>query len=155
MPDSGINNLIASWISSPAGFVTSNFNDLDDPSGVQISYCLMNVGRDKCLRYSWGEDVERYPIPQATDHHFYYYQPESQHTRCFKSVDAIAQRVVDDWRVYGTEEFHVMLEGNIATWQELEDALTRIAGDCGLTISPSIWYEHNVSDTYFYINLSE
>lgn len=133
--------------------VDCTYNDLDDPSGVQISYARLNVGKDKCLRYSWWEEVERYPIAQLTDHQFYYYRTESRHYRCFDTIDAMAQRMVDDWRTFGTAEYYLLLEGQLATWQELGSALDRIAADYGLQIPYEIWYEHNVEDTYFYISL--
>ena len=129
--------------------VDTTYNDLDDPSGAQISYALMNVGKDKCLRYSWHESVERYPIASQTDHHFYY----NQERRCFDSVQAMAQWVVDDWRAYGTTEYYLMLERNMATWQDLGNALEEIAAGYGLKIPYTIWHEHHVEDTYFHIQL--
>lgn len=131
--------------------VDATYNDWDDPSGVQISYILLNVGRDGCLRYTWGEEMERYPIPQHTDHHNYYYWPGTH--RHFTDLQALAQRVVDDYRVYGTTEFYLMLEGKLAGWEELEPLLKQTASDYGLDPEFSIWYQQNVSDTYFRVVL--
>jgi len=141
-------NLDGAWY-----VVDTTYNDLGDPSGVQISYALMNVGKDKCLRYSWYEDVERYPIAEQTDYQFYYYQPESRYSRCFESIDAMAHQIVNDWRDHGTTRWYTMLDGQIATWQELGTALEQVAAGYGLEILYEIWYEHHVEDTYFYITL--
>lgn len=132
--------------------VDTTYNDLNDPSGTQISYSLMNVGRDRCVRYSWHKNVERYPIAEQTDHHFYYYLPGSN--RSFSSVEAMAQRIIDDWRVYGRKEYYMLLEGQITGWQELQTALETVAADYGLEIICEIWYEQQVEDTYFYISLN-
>ena len=131
--------------------VDATFNDLDDPSGVQNSYILLNVGREGCLRYSWGEEMERYPIPQHTDHHNYYLWPGT--SRCFDSLQAMAQRVVDDYRAYGTTEFYLMLERELADWEDLAQWLDQISTDYGLELHFGIWYQQNVEDTYFRVVL--
>ena len=131
--------------------VDATFNDLDDPSGVQVSYILLNVGREGCLRYSWGEEMERYPIPQHTDHHNYYLWPGTN--RCFDSLQAMSLRVIDDYRAYGTTEFYLMLEGSITGWEELAQQLQQTAADYGLSLSFGIWYQQNVEDTYFRVVL--
>lgn len=133
--------------------VDSTYNDLNDPSGVQISYGLLNVGRDKCMRYSWDAEMERYPIVDGTDHHFYYYREEAVSSRVFGDVNAMAQRIVDDWRAWGSTEFYLLLEGTTADWSELGTALEQTAEAAGFHLSYSIWHEHNVRDTYFYVKL--
>ena len=84
---------------------------------------------------------------------FYYYQPESRYSRCFESIDAMAHQIVNDWRDHGTTRWYTMLDGQIATWQELGTALEQVAAGYGLEILYEIWYEHHVEDTYFYITL--
>ena len=65
----------------------------------------------------------------------------------------MSQRVIDDYRVHGTSEFYLKLEGSVTGWEELEQQLQQTAADHDLELSFSIWYQQNVEDTYFRVVL--
>jgi len=133
--------------------VDATFNDSDDPSGVQVSYRLLNAGLDKCLEYQWDPVMERYPIAQNTDASYYYYAVDVSVPRLFLSLDEMAEDILRQWQSQGLTQRHLMLQGKIAQWNHLADALNTAANRQGLMVQYSIWAESNGQDTFFYVDI--
>ena len=134
--------------------VDATFNDYEDPSGVQISYRLLNAGTDKCTEYSWDSIMERNPLCPYTDSNYYYFTSPDGIGRVYGDLDSMARGILDAWQILGVAEHHMMLMDSSASWTSLAEALNREANIRGLQISYDIWVENNRWDTFFYVKLS-
>ena len=109
------------------------------------SYRLFNAGRDMCGEYTWGAELEYYPIADESDAHFYYYREEG---RAFSSLEALCDRIVDGLG-RGESTFSLMLKGRTASYTDLTAALSSALADTGKSRSYSVGYVNSASHTYY------
>lgn len=118
-------------------------------------YYLFNAGRDMCVYYEWGEEMEYYPISNNSgDDYFYFYtdiSSEYGYEKTYTDIDALAQMMFDEWYYDETETVHGFLLNEACDWTALRDAFENADIPKGVKYQYSIWALENGVDTYFIV----
>ena len=122
--------------------------------GVQPSYRLFNAGRDMCLEYEWGEEMEYYPIADETDENYFYFNDakdtEFYYEKAFQNVEMLAESIVNEYLNGGNDEYQTVVLGANLDWSVLGDALNNVDTN-GVRFRYTIWAYSNGRDTFFLV----
>jgi len=118
-------------------------------------YYLFNAGRDMCVYYEWGEEMEYNPISNNSgDDYFYFYTDllsDYGYEKTYTDIDALAQMMFDEWYYDKTETVHGFLLNEACDWTALRDAFENADIPKGVKYEYSIWALENGVDTYFIV----
>ena len=129
--------------------VDTTFDDaFTHEDGDPYLYYMFNAGRDVCIEYEWGREMEYYPISDESDEYYYYSYGSD---RIYDDIDAMAQDMFDEWYYNGSCEVHAMLADNECDWLDLSDAFDDIYCPSGAYYEYTIWTLFNGRDTYFVV----
>lgn len=136
--------------------VDVTFNDTataDD--GSPCFYYLFNAGRDMCVYYTWGEEMEYYPIADDSDgNYFYFYTDlisEYGYEKTYTDINSLAQMMFDEWYYGENETVHGLLLNEACDWTALRDAFKDVEMPYNVECEYTVWTFDNSVDTYFII----
>lgn len=125
--------------------------------GVQPSYRLFNAGRDMCIEYEWGAEMEYFPIADKSDSNYFYFNDAENtvfdYPKSFRSIDALAKSIVDGYLNGKGNEYQTMLIGKSLDWTALDNAL-QSANASNANMLYTIWAYSNGRDTFYLVKFN-
>lgn len=124
-------------------------DDLSD-DGVW-GYAYMIVGRDLC-DHTWREELSVAPVATYSRDDLWYYSLESAE---FDSLYDMARAAYVARRDWGQNTYRAMLVNQESSWEDLSDALLRVAQEQGKRCYWYVWYMVRSGHTYYQVNWTE
>ncbi len=125
--------------------------------GVQPSYRLFNAGRDMCIEYEWGAEMEYFPIADKSDSNYFYFNDAENtvfdYDKDFQSIDALAKSIVDGYLNGESKEYQTMLIGKSLDWTALDSAI-QSANVSNAEMQYTIWSYTNGRDTFYLVKFN-
>ena len=126
--------------------------------GIQPSYRFLNAGRNACVEYVWGSEMEYHRLADKCDESYFYFndceKTDFEYEKTFSDIDSLAEMMVNKYLADGTDEFQTLLLGQTADWTLLSDALKGIETN-GVRFKYTIWAYSNNFGTFFLVRFAQ
>lgn len=134
--------------------VTYNDDTYHDQNEFYRDYRLFNAGTRECGEYTWPDEYEYHPL-QKTGGNVYFYNlsapvsPLYGYEKCYDDIEDVTDAIVREWKNNGRIEIYMMLQGEQASWQDLE--LQQALNQTGLAFRYRVWSLVAGNNTYFFV----